>query len=664
MSPTKTQENIKKFEVQNKLINEYIEHEQSKMKFKKINEEIRKIESTGGLNSTAFWEFKKQMDSGKQKEVMNAIRNEDGELQTNKEEIKKVFKQFYTNLFTVNNDQKSITDKIEETIFESIKLMSEKMGKDDNNYKNENEIKVQEIEDNIKTLKNKHTSDCQGWSNNILKNSGSDVIQSLNIMLNEIDKQKIIPNEWIELIIKSIYKNKGKRCDMENRRGLFITSIISKLYEKIKLNKNEDKLNKSISKYQCGGTKGKSTVDHIMTLNAIIDYHIYINSETYVLFADEYKCFDRLNLKNCIIDLYKAVGAKEAMEIYRLNKKGNATISTPMGNIGPIDANEIVRQGTIMGPKLCCMNTDKINNIGRICITNIGQKVKTGILTYVDDINYATSNLGQIKKAVANLRCMERTKGYTFNTEVSKTSILIINKKKKKNYNDITLNVKKGKIEMSNEYKYLGEWYNEKGDHSTSIEKKKQKIPLYIKQIKFYGNEYILGKYTLLTRIKIYKTIVIPTIYYNIETWSKISKKELNQLETIQGTILRAICEQRKTTPYIGLLAELGIWTIEKLIEYKKIMLLHNIMTSNKDRLIKEIIMDQIDNTWPGCWAEQVKEIYKKYNININEINSYTKYKLKEIAKKQINKAINEELINQKTQKTKLIAICIVTIHG
>ena len=117
MSPTKTQENIKKFEVQNKLINEYIEHEQSKMKFKKINEEIRKIESTGGLNSTAFWEFKKQMDSGKQKEVMNAIRNEDGELQTNKEEIEKVFKQFYTNLFTANNNQKSATDKIEETIF-------------------------------------------------------------------------------------------------------------------------------------------------------------------------------------------------------------------------------------------------------------------------------------------------------------------------------------------------------------------------------------------------------------------------------------------------------------------------------------------------------------------------------------------------------------------
>ena len=248
---------------------------------------------------------------------------------------------------------------------------------------------------------------------------------------------------------------------------------------------------------------------------------------------------------------------------------------------------------------------------------------------------------------------MERTKGYTFSTKNKKTAILIVNKKRNRTY-DIEVSVKKGKIEITNEYKYLGEWYNEKGDNSTSIQKKKEKITVYIRQIKFYGNEYILGKYTLLTRIKIYKTVIIPTIYHNIETWSKMSKKELNQLENIQGTILRAICEQRRTTPYMGLLAELGIWTIEKLIEYKKIMLIHNIMTSKEDRLIREIVIEQIQNTWKGCWIEQVKEICEKYNIDINEINKYTKSKLKDIIKAQINIDLNEELKNKQKSKTKL----------
>ena len=195
---------------------------------------------------------------------------------------------------------------------------------------------------------------------------------------------------------------------MKNRRGLFITSLISKLYERIKLNKNDERINKGISKYQCGGSKGKSTIDHIMTLNEIITYNKYINKETYVIFADAYKCFDKLKLKNCIIDLYKIVGAKEAIDVYRLNKRGKATIDTPIGTIGPIKVNNIVRQGTIMGPKLCCINTDKINNIGRKCITSIGPKVKEEMLTYVDDISYASSSVEKIKKAVSNLRAMER----------------------------------------------------------------------------------------------------------------------------------------------------------------------------------------------------------------------------------------------------------------
>ena len=46
-----------------------------------------------------------------------------------------------------------------------------------------------------------------------------------------------------------------------------------------------------------------------------------------------------------------------------------------------------------------------------------------------------------------------------------------INKRRNKDYNDITLEVKCGEILKTNEYKYLGEWYNEKGNHSTSIKK-------------------------------------------------------------------------------------------------------------------------------------------------------------------------------------------------
>ena len=58
-----------------------------------------------------------------------------------------------------------------------------------------------------------------------------------------------------KLIIKSMYKGQGKLTAVENRRGLFISDIISNLYGKIKLERNNKKLHNEIGNYQCGGKK-------------------------------------------------------------------------------------------------------------------------------------------------------------------------------------------------------------------------------------------------------------------------------------------------------------------------------------------------------------------------------------------------------------------------
>ena len=124
--------------------------------------------------------------------------------------------------------------------------------------------------------------------------------------------------------------------------------------------------------------------------------------------------------------------------------------------------------------------------------------------------------------------------------------------------------------------------------------------------------------------------------------------------ESIQGRIIKKICEQRITTPYYGLMSELGIWPVENYIEYKRIMLLHNIITTKEERLIKEIIEDQIGNTWKGCWMEQRKEICDKYKIELEDIKIYTKEKLKVIIKNNIKVKLEEEMDIRIKQKTKL----------
>ena len=185
--------------------------------------------------------------------------------------------------------------------------------------------------------------------------------------------------------------------------------------------------------------------------------------------------------------------------------------------------------------------------------------------------------------------------------------------------------------------------------------------------MKQYGNEYKIGKFAIAARIRIYKRIVLSTVYHNVEAWSNITKTDMEELESMQKRIVCGMCEMRRSTPYVcgmcemrrstpyvGLLAELGIWPVEQLIQYKQVRLLHNIITSKDGRLIKEIIEDQIDNPWEGCWYEGVETTCRTYGVTVEEIREWSKYKCKREMKKRKQERIDSDFQEKKTMMTKL----------
>ena len=56
------------------------------------------------------------------------------------------------------------------------------------------------------------------------------------------------------------------------------------------------------------------------------------------------------------------------------------------------------------------------------------------------------------------------------------------------------------------------------------------------------------------------------------------------------------------STPYWGMLNELGMWTMKARIVYKRIMLLQNVMMSNEERLCKQVVKDQKRLEVRKCW--------------------------------------------------------------
>ena len=90
---------------------------------------------------------------------------------------------------------------------------------------------------------------------------------------------------------------------------------------------------------------------------------------TYLFFADAVICFDKLGLKDCLIEL-KTLGKKhnDLKILYEMNKRSLVTIDTPSGETGNIEIKEIVKQGTTYGPVICCATMVRVNDIGeKVC---------------------------------------------------------------------------------------------------------------------------------------------------------------------------------------------------------------------------------------------------------------------------------------------------------
>ena len=75
---------------------------------------------------------------------------------------------------------------------------------------------------------------------------------------------------------RSIFKNKGSRKEIKNRRGIFLTNIICKLFEKAL--KNRIEMAVRIDEHQSGGKKNVMTGDNWIILRAIIDKEKYAHT--------------------------------------------------------------------------------------------------------------------------------------------------------------------------------------------------------------------------------------------------------------------------------------------------------------------------------------------------------------------------------------------------
>ena len=204
----------------------------------------------------------------------------------------------------------------------------------------------------------------------------------------------------------------------------------------------------------------------------------------------------------------------------------------------------------------------------------------------------------------------------------------------------------------------LGTWFDESGAYKINIIKRTEKLQFMIGTAKYVGSTKNVGNLAVEVRLFLGEAVILPSILYNAEAFPSYTKEEIKDLERIQATILRQFLEVPKSTPYYGLLMETGWLTMEARLDYKKLMLFHNIMNSDEKRVLKKLLLVQKQENRKGTWYTNTCIIIQKYRIELDvtvvlksEWKREVKTKLREYTEHSIRKEC-EKMTKTRTVRT------------
>jgi hypothetical protein len=221
---------------------------------------------------------------------------------------------------------------------------------------------------------------------------------------------------------------------------------------------------------------------------------------------------------------------------------------------------------------------------------------------------------------------------------------------------DIAVNVQQGQIKKASEYEYLGNWVNEKGNIDRQVQKMEKRSQDVIRVCNTMCSKAKVGRMEFIAKKLIYESLIIKTVYHNIEAWTNLRKTDKEKLETIQGKILRGIYGLPKSTPYWGMLYELDILPINLLLTYMKLMLYHTLINSDDDRTAKDIVIQQETLEHEHCWYGNVKLEAENVGIEIDRerLKGMRKSTWKGLVKKKIRATFQQQFKAKRKGMAKL----------
>ena len=513
----------------------------------------------------------------------------------------------------------------------------------------------QELDTALSTLKDDSSPGLDNYPPKLFSKGGSGLKQSLLKMFNIIKKTREIPEQWDLVRIVTIYKRKGSRKELKYYRGIFLTIVVSKIFEKLIKVRIEGKLD-NINLLQAGSRRKRGPPDNVFLFRAVMDHYKFTKKTLFITAYDFEQAFDSLWLEDCVLSLKELGVEKEYLQlIYNLNKQAKFVVQTPFGLTSVFKTDPIVKQGTVLGPCLCSSST------GEYCGKNVGVSVGSTIISsllYVDDIIDISSSVEDYILAHQNALVFKRSKKLTHSG--TKCFSMILNRNCKEEVPLLKLD-EISHVILTKVITYLGDVFNCQGNNDGLIADRLKRGTKAMITIASLMAETEVGVHHVSVMLLLYRALFLSTILFNSGTWSNLRKQDLDSLRTLQLKYLQRVVGVASSTANAFVFLELGVLPIDYEIEKRQLMYLHKILNLDPTDPVNKIFMESKRMAVAGekNWWSGVKPLLEKYNLpsDLEEIKEMSKECFARNVKASVTGVALHQLVTElhKLKKTKTL---------
>lgn len=392
----------------------------------------------------------------------------------------------------------------------------------------------------IKTLKNNKSSGPGGINPELVKHGPEKLVRIITTLFNKIINEEEPPREWKTANMTSIFK-KGNREKCENYRGIAVLPTMARLYGKILKTKLEEDIEDKIGYEQAGFTAGKSCMDHIYTLQQVIDKKRAKNRSVHLAFVDLRKAYDtipRKRLWQAMMNLKIPKGLIKATK--NLYKGNNIAIKVGKTLTTPFETSKGLLQGCGTSPTLFKIYLEDTLRIWKKKCQGMGLPIRNEhlyTLCFADDQVIIAQDEEDICYMLRKLTEAYKEAGMEINYK--KTEYLETNSDLIKDL-EVEDNIV---IKGVTKFKYLGFTITRNADTEEEIKCRLGQTRACIRKLHpIIWNKNINKK----TKHKIFNTIVRSIMTYGAETWVT-NKKTKEKIRAVEMEYWRRCCEVTRT---------------------------------------------------------------------------------------------------------------------